>query len=144
MRRLALVVLPCLLLLSAGQALAQEMFPDVEYIAGKDGFADRQKGSLILGTDQLEFVTRNGEPVFSIPLGTITDVSQNTDVRDASVGKKLLFGGLAGSRKQEFVAITSETANSAEGIVFKVKQGTSPNVVAKIKVRRQEGRSRGT
>jgi hypothetical protein len=121
-----------LCLVAAAPLHAQEMFPDVEYIAGKDGFADKAKGTLMLGTEELRFVNKDGNLIFSVPVASITEVTQDVQVRDASVGKKLLFGGLAGSRKQEFVQITSESATTAEGIVFKVKQGTSVNVVAKI------------
>ncbi len=122
-----------LCLATAASAQAQEMFPDVEYVAGKDGFAEKAKGTLVLGPEELRFVNKDGNLIFSIPVASITEVTQDVQVRDASVGKKLLFGGLAGSRKQEFVQITSESATTAEGVVFKVKQGTSVNVVAKIK-----------
>lgn len=54
------------------------------------------------------------------------------DVRDASVGSKLLFGGLAGDRKQDFVTLTTETESIAEGIVFKVKQNEAAGIAAKI------------
>ena len=77
----------------------------------------------------------------TVPVAGITEVGNQTDVRDASVGKKLLFGGLAGSRKQDFVQITYETADLAEGLVFKVKQGTATGVVAKIQfaVKKKKG-----
>jgi hypothetical protein len=134
MRRQVFLSLLTLLCLAPAAALhAQEMFPDVEYVAGKDGFADKAKGTLVLGPEELRFVNKDGNLIFAIPVASITEVTQDVQVRDASVGKKLLFGGLAGSRKQEFVQITSESATTAEGIVFKVKQGTSINVVAKIK-----------
>ncbi len=134
MRRLLFVcVLATLTLASTAKLYAQELFPDVEYIAGKDGFADKAKGTLMLGTEELRFVNKDGNLIFAIPVASITEVTQDVQVRDASVGKKLLFGGLAGSRKQEFVQVTSESATTAEGVVFKVKQGTSVNVVAKIK-----------
>jgi hypothetical protein len=138
--RLALVAL-ALLPLPALQA--QEMFPDVEYIAGKDNFAEKQKGTLMIGTEELRFVDKNGKLIFAIPLSTVTEVTQDVQIRDASVGKKLLFGGLAGSRKQEFIQITSETENSAEGVVFKVKQGTSVNIMAKVRfaVKKAGGRT---
>jgi secreted protein with Ig-like and vWFA domain len=132
-RQLLLSMLTLLSLAPAAALQAQEMFPDVEYVAGKDGFADKAKGTLILGGEELRFVNKDGNLIFAVPVATITEVTQDVQVRDASVGKKLLFGGLAGSRKQEFVQITSESATTAEGIVFKVKQGTSVNVVAKIK-----------
>jgi hypothetical protein len=127
------IVLAVLCLGTAAHLRAQEMFPDVEYIAGKDGFAEKAKGTLVLGAEELRFVNKDGNLIFAVPVASITEVTQDVQVRDASVGKKLLFGGLAGSRKQEFVQVTSESATTAEGIVFKVKQGTSVNVVAKIK-----------
>jgi hypothetical protein len=132
-RQMFMSMLTMLCLAPAAALHAQEMFPDAEYVAGKDGFADKAKGTLILGTEELRFVNKDGNLIFAIPVASITEVTQDVQVRDASVGKKLLFGGLAGSRKQEFVQITSESATTAEGIVFKVKQGTSVNVVAKIK-----------
>ncbi len=131
--QLLLSMLTTLCLAPVATLHAQEMFPDVEYVAGKDGFSDKAKGTLILGSDELRFVNKDGNLIFAVPVASITEVTQDVQVRDASVGKKLLFGGLAGSRKQEFVQITSESATTAEGIVFKVKQGTSVNVVAKIK-----------
>lgn len=138
--RLALVAL-ALVPLAAAQA--QEMFPDVEYVAGKDNFPEKQKGTLMIGSEDLRFVDKNGNLIFAIPLSTVTEVTQDVQIRDASVGKKLLFGGLAGSRKQEFIQITSETENSAEGVVFKVKQGTSLNVMAKVRfaVKKAGGRT---
>ena len=128
-----LLMLTVLCLGTAARLHAQEMFPDVEYVAGKDGFADKAKGTLVLGPQELRFVNKDGNLIFAIPVASITEVTQDVQVRDASFGKKLLIGGLAGSRKQEFVQITSESATTAEGVVFKVKQGTSVNVVAKIK-----------
>ena len=122
---------------------AQDLFPDVEYVAGKDNFPEKQKGTLMIGADELRFVDKNGKLIFAIPLTSVTEVTQDVQIRDASVGKKLLFGGLAGSRKQEFIQITSETENSAEGVVFKVKQGTSVNVMAKVRfaVKKAGGRT---
>ncbi|MEO8637234.1 MAG: hypothetical protein ABI587_18310 [Gemmatimonadales bacterium] len=124
-------------------AQAQDLFPDVEYVAGKDNFPEKQKGTLMIGADELRFVDKNGELIFAIPLTSVTEVTQDVQIRDASVGKKLLFGGLAGSRKQEFIQITSETENSAEGVVFKVKQGTSVNIMAKVRfaVKKAGGRA---
>ena len=138
--RLALVALA---LVPLASAQAQEMFPDVEYVAGKDNFLEKQKGTLMIGSEDLRFVDKNGNLIFAIPLSTVTEVTQDVQIRDASVGKKLLFGGLAGSRKQEFIQITSETENSAEGVVFKVKQGTSLNVMAKVRfaVKKAGGRT---
>lgn len=87
----------------------------------------------MIGDSVLKFTTKDGALLFSIPLSGVTEVANQTDIRDASLGKKILFGFLAGSREQEFVQLTYETEEVAEGIVFKVKQGISPGLVAKLK-----------
>jgi hypothetical protein len=71
-------------------------------------------------------------------MATITQVERSTDIRDPSVGKKLLFGSLAGSRKQEFVTISTETESTAEAIIFKLKQNTGAAAVAKINFYRKK------
>jgi hypothetical protein len=109
------------------------MIPDVEYITGHAGFKDKHKGVLLIGESVVTFSEKDGTPIFTVPLDSITDVGSQADVRDASVGKKILFGGFAGTRKQEFVQITYEGPSVAEGLVFKVKDGTSPGIVAKVK-----------
>lgn len=121
---------------------AQESFKDVEYVSGKDGHAKKQKGVLTIGSEDITFSDAKGVLIFAIPLATVTDVSNEALVTDASVGSKMLFGSFAGSRKQEFVRVTAESDSTAEGIEFKVKQGTSANVVAKIRfaVKKATGR----
>ena len=121
------------LALAASPAYAQDTFPDIEYISGHAGMQDKVKGVLVLDATELRFQGKDGQVLITIPLSGITEVGNQTDIRDASVGKKLLFGGLAGSRKQDFVQVTYETSQTAEGLVFKVKQGTSTGIVAKIK-----------
>ena len=130
MRRLVLTLALCA---QASVAMAQEMYKDVEYIAGKSGLDHKVKGTLILSATGVTLMDDAGTAIFRIPVSTITNVNNETDVRDASVGKKLLLGSFAGSRKQEFVNITSETDSAAEAIVLKAKQGTSVGIVAKIK-----------
>lgn len=117
----------------AQAAAAQDMYPDVEYVSGHAGMDDKVKGVLLIGESEVRFTSKDGKVLFAVPFEALTEVSVQTDVRDASVGKKLLFGGLAGSRKQEFVQVSYETSELAEGLVFKVKQGTSTGIVAKIK-----------
>jgi hypothetical protein len=112
---------------------AQELVPDVEYISGHAGFSDKQKGILLIGESVVKFNKKDGTTLFTIPLDSITDIGSQTDVRDASVGKKLLLGGFAGTRKQEFVQVTYESPTMAEGLVFKVKDGAAPGVIAKVK-----------
>jgi len=118
---------------AASRAPGQDTFKDVEYVSGHAGMEDKLKGVFVLDAKELRFQDRAGKLLISIPLSEITEVGNQTDIRDASVGKKLLFGGLSGSRKQEFVQITYETPQAAEGLVFKVKQGTSTGIVAKLK-----------
>ena len=113
-------------------AAAQDKFDNVEYVSGHGGMEEKVKGVLVIG-DSLTFTKRDGKPVFSVPLTAITDITNQTDIRDASVGKKILFGGFSGSRKQDFVNVTYETDKTAEGLVFKVKQGTATGLLAKLK-----------
>ncbi len=132
MYRSSLVFLS-VLAVSASRAPAQDTFKDVEYVSGHAGMEDKVKGVLVLDSKELRFQNKDGAPLMTIPLSQITEVGNQTDIRDASAGKKLLLGGLSGSRKQEFVQITYETPQTAEGLVFKVKQGTSTGIVAKLK-----------
>lgn len=127
-------------LASASAAVAQERYADVEYISGRAGMSTKVKGTLVIG-DSLYFLKRDSTTAFSVPLSAITEVGNQTDIRDASVGKKLLFGGLSGSRKQDFVNVTYETAETAEGLVFKVKQGTATGIVAKLKFAMKKGKN---
>jgi hypothetical protein len=122
---------------------AQDVFPQVEYISGHSGAVDKAKGSLVIGDSELKFTNKDGALLFSIPLSDVTEVSNQTDIRDPSLGKKILFGLFAGSRKQEFVQVTYETEEVAEGIVFKVKQGISPGIVAKLRfaVKKTQGKA---
>lgn len=115
------------------RAAAQEMIPDVECISGHTGMNDKHKGVLLIGESAVTFAEKDGTPIFTVPLDSVTDVGSQSDVRDASVGKKILLGNFAGTRKQEFVQITYEGPSVAEGLVFKVKDGTGPGVVAKVK-----------
>ena len=136
---LSLLALACL---DIGTAAAQEMYPDVEYISGHENM-DKQKGTLLIGAEEMKFTKKDGTVILSISLAGVTEVSTQTEIRDGSVGKKLLFGGLAGSRKQDFVQVSYETDKTAEGLVFKVKQGTSTGIVAKLKfaVKKAKGES---
>jgi hypothetical protein len=62
-----------------------------------------------LSAEGVKFAEKNGDKIFDIPMISITQVERSTDIRDPSVGKKLLFGSLAGSRKQEFLTISTAT-----------------------------------
>lgn len=124
----------------SAQAGSSYVIENVEYISGKDGFADKMKGELVVTQDALVFRQKD-KSVFAIPMVSVTEIGRQTDIRDGSVGKKLLFGSLAGSRKQEFVNISAETDSTAEGMVFKVKQGTSQNAATKIRFYAKKARA---
>jgi len=119
-------------------AAAQEIIPDVEYFGGKDGFTEKEKGVLLVSVDGVKFTRKDGSVIFEVPMASITQVERSTDIRDASVGKKLLFGSLAGSRKQDFITVSTESSTTAEAIVFKLKQNAGSAAAAKINFYRKK------
>ncbi|HWA58232.1 MAG TPA: hypothetical protein VG692_13315 [Gemmatimonadales bacterium] len=138
MRLLPLATLLLVTATAAPRLAAQDIVADVEYFTGKGGFEEKQKGMLVLSAEGIKFADKNGGQIFDIPMVTITQVERSTDIRDASVGKKLLFGSLAGSRKQEFLTITTESESTAEAVVFKLKQNTGAAALAKINFYRKK------
>ena len=117
------------------------LYPETEYISGHEGFAEQKRGQLVVTAGGVEFFDNKGRQVFALPINTLRSAEHTRDVRDPSVGKKLLFGALAGDRKQDFLTLTTETESDAEGIVFKVKQNVATGMAAKINfyVRRAHG-----
>ena len=83
-------------------ASAQDMYPEVEYISGHENMTNKQKGTLLIGDSELTFTKKDGTILFSVPFSEVTEVSNQSDIRDASVGKKLLWGGLAGLASKSF------------------------------------------
>jgi probable HAF family extracellular repeat protein len=65
-------------------------------------------------------------------MGTIKRASNERDIRDPSLGKRLMFGVFAGSRKQDFVSVTVENDATAEDLVFRTKENVGADIVAKI------------
>jgi hypothetical protein len=120
------------LLAFAAPALAQETFSDMEYISGHAGLSDKVKGRLEVGDSAIRFLDKHDREVFSIPIATITEVTNSVEENVGSTGRKLLLGAFA-SRSEEFLYITTESDAGAEGLVFKCKRKTSPGIVAKIK-----------
>src|SRR5207237_8881915 len=116
----------------AVRAPGQTTFKVVGYVSRNTSMEDKVKGVLVLDAKEIRFQGKDGAPLISIPLSEITEVGSQTDIRDASVGKKLLFGGLSGSGKQECVQNTYETAQTAEALIFTMKQSTSPGLVARL------------
>lgn len=124
-------------LIGASAANCQDRFLSVEYTTGHAGFEKKQGGRLLLNHTAIVFTTpdKKERPRFSIPLGIITAVSSSTERNDASVGSKILFGFLSKSRKNEYLQITTETPEIAEGVVFKVKNNESLGIATKIRHR---------
>ncbi len=107
-------------------------YPDVEYVSGHEGFEVKLKGQLVVTANGVHFFDTKGKTVFALPMSTILNAEYSRDIRDPSVGKKLLFGSLAGDRKQDFLTLTTETDSTAEGVVFKTKQNVGSGITAKI------------
>ncbi len=120
-------------MLSIAPALpAQDTFPNVEYISGKGGLDSKIKGQLVVEATKISFLARDGAPVFTLPMESVTEVSNSVEENPGSTGRKLLLGVFA-NKKEEFVYITTETTEAAEGLVFKTKSKMSPGIVAKIR-----------
>jgi len=94
----------------------------LEYISGHSGMEDKQKGTLAVGPNAAAFFATDGTVRFSMPLQGITDLSSHTDVDQTPW-----------PNRQEFVEIAYATSEHAETIVFKVKWGTSPAVLATLR-----------
>jgi hypothetical protein len=111
---------------------AQDIVRDVDYVSGHDGLSEKSKGILILSQQGVRFTDGDGKVILDLPIATVVGASESSDIRDASFGKKMLFGGFAGTRKQEFLTVQTETSANAEALIFKLKQHTAAGVVAKI------------
>ncbi len=122
----ASLVVPCV-------APAQDVFPDVEYIQGKTGQPEKIKGQLMISPTGIAFLTREGTNVFTIPIGTVKEVTNSLQTDPGSFGRKMMLGAFA-SKREEFVYLTTETPEHAEVITLKChKKNTSPDIMAKIK-----------
>jgi hypothetical protein len=125
----ALVVCLAVFGASAVTAAASDTFK-AEYVSGKAGFDKKIKGQLVVGDEAL--VMMDGTKViFTIPLVTVTKASDTVENNSGGMGRKLMFGNLS-NRSEGFVFVTTETADAAEAIVFKVDQKAPAGIVAKI------------
>jgi hypothetical protein len=50
---------------------AQDIVADVEYFTGKDGFADKKKGVLVLSAEGVKFAEKDGGKIFDIPRSNV-------------------------------------------------------------------------
>lgn len=116
--------------------VAQDLIPKVRYKGGHEGWGEQEiRGTLLIGDSTITFRDEEKKHSLVIPLLKITDIGNQTQRKEASVGSKLLFGNLARSRQEEFLAISYELPDNAEAIIFRFEPHTSAAVLAKIKFR---------
>jgi hypothetical protein len=101
----------------------------VEYVSGRTGVEKKTKGQLVIG-DQALTMMDGKKVVFGIPLATVTKVTNTRNAKIGTDGFPLL--GIAFSHVEEFVYITTETAERAEVVIFRVDKKASPGIVAKV------------
>lgn len=130
MKRVMVLVMVTMLW-PAAAAWSQEIYPDVQYISGRPVLQAKIKGSLVLTASELRFNNEKGDSVIVLPLSIIKSVSNSVEQNPGSTGAKIMLGVFA-SKKEEFLYVSTETADAAEAIVFKVKNKTSPGMIAKI------------
>lgn len=118
-----------------------ETFQEVEYRGGHSQFKKSKLGRLVIA-DTLAYWFEYypgdrsaGKDTIWIPLKAITELDNSTEIRGATTGNKLLLGNLAGSKRDELVAIAYDTEQTAEAPVFKTKRGDSGAITAKLKFR---------
>ena len=111
---------------------AQEVYSDVEYISGHEGFPDRVKGRLSISETEVSFVGKKGTLLFAIPMARVGEVTSSVEENSGSFGRKLALGIFA-SKREEFVYLNWQDAAHAEAIVLKTKGKMSPGIVAKLK-----------
>jgi hypothetical protein len=120
----------------SGRLAAQEIIQKVRYQGGHAAWGEKEiRGAMAIGDTSLTFQDEDGTQGLTIPLRKVTDIGSQTQRKEASVGSKLLFGGLARSRQEEFLTITYDGTNDAEAVVFRFEPKTSANALAKIKFR---------
>jgi len=123
-------------LVGPATAAAQDLFPNVEYISGRAGMEDKKKGTLLIGDSEVKLMDKKGGTILTIPLSAITEATNSTERGDAGLVKKAAFGIFAGSKKEDYLVISTETATEAEGIVFRVhEKNVAPGLVAKLRFR---------
>ncbi len=121
----ALVVVALML---GPSAFADETINNVEYMTGHAGMK-KQKGKISITGTELQFL--DGDKVlFAVPLATITKVNGNRETDNGSPLSNALWGW--SPKTEDFVYVTTESATTAEGLVFRVKRKMAAGVAAKI------------
>jgi hypothetical protein len=130
--RFAAKAVGVLLLTTASAVHAQTVYPDVEYIQGREGMQDKVKGQLAIGDSTIVFSAKDGREMISLPVEQITEVTNSFQTDPGSFGRKLALGIFA-SRKSEYLYVNTETRDRVEVLVFKTKKNMSPEMMAKIR-----------
>ena len=130
--RFAVKAVGVLLLTTASAVHAQTVYPDVEYIQGREGMPDKVKGQLTIGDSTIVFSAKDGREMISLPVEQITEVTNSFQTDPGSFGRKLALGIFA-SRKSEYLYVNTETRDRVEVLVFKTKKNMSPEMMAKIR-----------
>ena len=130
MKRL-IVFLMVAMLWPGAAAWSQTVFPNVQYFSGRASLPRKIKGSLVLTESELRFNNTKGDSVMVLPLAIVRHVTNSAVRKPASTGRKLLVGFLA-TTKEELLYVDTRTVDVAEMLVFKCRNGTSPDMVAAI------------
>lgn len=119
--------------LAALPALAQETFPDTEYISGHATLGDKKaKGTLILSDTEIRFMSDKGVPLITVPLVTVTDAKATREHEGGSFGRKMMLGAFA-SKDNEYLEIDTRSDTGASALIFKTKKKQSAGMAEKIK-----------
>jgi hypothetical protein len=129
-----------MLMASAASAQTEQnasVYPNTEYISGKQGFAKPVKGQLVIQEQEITFKESNGNVVFTIPMVSVVSASDEVETDPGSFARKALLGVFA-SKREEFLTVEVHTPNGAEAVVFKGKKKTAAGMAAKIQFYRKK------
>lgn len=127
-----------------------EAFAGVYYEGGDATQPKRLMGMLVLTDSAIGFYRcvsaqcfddkKGGKPFrepayFSIPLTSVKDISTSSRVRGADAMGKIMVGGLASDRPEDFVALVYESQTSIEAPLFKTAKTQVAAIDAKIRFR---------
>jgi len=124
--------LAALACLAALPALGQEFYPDTEYVSGQAGFDKKLKGTMVITETEIRFTTDKGQPIFTLPMATVTDAKATREHEGGSFGRKAALGVFA-SKNIEYLEIATRTDTGATALVFKTKKKQSASMAEKIK-----------
>jgi hypothetical protein len=135
MRTIALsAVAICILMGTAASAQKHypaTVYPETQYVSGKEGFTRSIKGQLVIDEHEIAFRQNDGTAVFAISMKSVLAVSNRVETDPGSVGRKALLGVFA-TRREEFLTVSAHGPNGTETIVFKAKRKTSDGMVGKV------------